>query len=400
MKKEMKYKNVIDILNKEYLHDDNYFVNHIRTSNFLMPVRKKRKQLQVKKQLAGNFDRILLDKKILSKRDYVKKIEKHFPEKFSEVGKEIKKIISGKSYKNAEDMIFDIYYEYFVHGYLPEEYICYDFINTSEEERKKFMSDQESIIFGYKMNDINAICILMNKYLTYKLYEDYYKRDLIRVKNRDDYHEYKNFIEKNKIFVEKESTGSCGRGIRLVSLKDNLIDEENYFNELIDAGVEVILEEPIYQDSYMAKLNKDSVNTVRIITMYGNEGIEPIFSFMKVGREGSFVDNGGAGGFFVSIDIEKGIFNTDAVNEKGERYEKHPDNGCPFKGFELPDWDKAINLCKEMASEFPIARCIGFDIAYNDKKEWIIVEANGLTQVIGPQSTMINGIKSKLDSYL
>lgn len=54
--------------------------------------------------------------------------------------------------------------------------------------------------------------------------------------------------------------------------------------------------------------------------------------YLKVGRAGSVVDNGGAGGIIINIDKETGELVTDGVREDNTVYARHPDSGMPFKG--------------------------------------------------------------------
>ena len=160
-----------------------------------------------------------------------------------------------------------------------------------------------------------------------------------------------------------------------------------------------MLEEVVHQSSKLAALNHSSVNTVRCCTLMLKKGIIIPWTFMKVGRNGCFVDNGGAGGILVGIDCETGVFNTDGVDEYGHRFEKHPDTGITFKNYSLPEWSSMIALCKEMAAMVPKVPWIGWDMAHTDHG-WVIIEGNPLSEVIGPQSTMQKGIKDELERYI
>ena len=116
--------------------------------------------------------------------------------------------------------------------------------------------------------------------------------------------------------------------------------------------------------------------------------------FMKIGREGSFVDNGGAGGILVHIDHNTGTFNSKGLDEHGFRYDKHPDHGYVFEGIKLPEWDKAIELVKKVATEVHGLGYAGWDLTYSEAG-WIIVEGNAMTQFIGQQGTLGRGRKKE-----
>lgn len=97
-----------------------------------------------------------------------------------------------------------------------------------------------------------------------------------------------------------------------------------------------LCEELVHQHPDMSIYNKSSVNTIRCITFRTNKGIIVPFCFMRVGREGSFVDNGGAGGIIIGVNPNTGILNSDGYDEYNKRYEYHPDTHIRFKVAKYP----------------------------------------------------------------
>ena len=55
-------------------------------------------------------------------------------------------------------------------------------------------------------------------------------------------------------------------------------------------------------------------------------------------------------------------------------------------------------MCKTMSEEMPTVRMIGWDMAYTDRG-WIVIEGNALTEVIGPQSTWLQGIRADVEKF-
>jgi hypothetical protein len=138
-------------------------------------------------------------------------------------------------------------------------------------------------------------------------------------------------------------------------------------------------------------LNPDSVNTVRIITHFDGKEAVIWSASMRIGHAGSFVDNVGAGGLTVTIDTDTGIICSDARDEGGFSYEKHPESGIVFKGYQLPAWDKAVETAKGLAAKMPGAKFVGWDLACNSDYEWVIVEGNGQTGFYGAQAPIDKG---------
>jgi hypothetical protein len=120
-----------------------------------------------------------------------------------------------------------------------------------------------------------------------------------------------------------------------------------------------------------------------------------LYCFIRTGSNGSFIDNGAAGGGRAGIHTESGMIETDAMTEFGEIVKEHPDSHTVYRGFQMPDWQGLRSLATELALKLPNVRCVGWDLAYT-KKGWCLVEANGRPQLIGPQQLYNRGIKAEL----
>lgn len=333
-----------------------------------------------------------------AKKQVIHAWEAAHPEKATDLGQRINLCISKAGLPNSEQSKLDMKYWFYAFGYTPNEYITYGFHSKSFDERRRFISDRESVCLGHHLNDIFELRLFMDKSQTYDRFRKYYKRDCITVEKDSDYSCFCDFVSANPVFVRKDVRESCGRSIELVDMNQTGMTCEAIFKELRKTPKN-ILEERIEQANTFALLNPSSVNTVRCFTLKTRYGVEIPWCFMKIGRNGSFVDNGGAGGLLVGIDPKRGIFNTAGRDEYGFCFEKHPDTGVVFQGFKLPEWEKMINICKEMAELEPSVPWIGWDMTYTDQG-WIVVEGNSLSEVIGPQSTNQKGIRDAFDNYL
>lgn len=299
--------------------------------------------------------------------------------------------------KDLDSLINDMLLWYFKYGFSLNEYLSYRFINKSYEERMKFASDRDSVVVGYDFNDIDEMIIFVDKINTYNKFKNYFGREAISINDSNDYDKFIDFINKNNKFVKKEVYESCGKSIELID-SSKYKDKRVLFNKMISNG-KLIIEELVNQGEETSVFNKSSVNTIRCITFYSDDKILIPHCFMKIGRDGSFIDNGGAGGILVGIDSETGVLNTDGVDEYGRRYELHPDSKIKFKDYQLPKWNEMIDICKSMVKQTKNVRFIGWDLAFNEDKEWIVIEGNALTEFIGPQSTSLNGVRDEIESF-
>ena len=295
--------------------------------------------------------------------------------------------------KVKEDMLF----WYFSHGFSFCEYSSYQFVDKTREERLAYLSDRDSVRLGYEMNDIDDRMILSDKAATYARFKEYYGREVLRIATEADYEAFEGFIGRHRTFMKKNPMESCGRSVERVDLDSVSADPKELFREWIAQG-KTVLEELIVQSADVSAFNATSVNTLRCITVRTKNGIETPFFFFKTGRAGSFIDNGAAGGLIVACDRETGVLGM-ATDECGNRFEAHPDSGVTYVGFQLPDWQQADAMCREMAAKLPTLRIIGWDLAHTDQG-WVTIEGNGMTEVIGPQSTMLRGIRKEMETLL
>lgn len=300
-----------------------------------------------------------------------------------------------------EDYLAELKYCCCAYGFLPCEYVIYDLYSKSEEEWHEFISNLEAGEKSYQMNDVKDMALFRDKGLTYDLFKEYFHRECIVIEKPGDFEAFRDFTARHPVFVRKHANESCGKTISLVDLPACREDPRQLFDAMIREGKH-ILEERIVQSGELAFFNASSVNTVRCATILTRHGPEVAFCFLKTGRAGSFVDNGGAGGILIGIDADTGVLNTSGVEENGIRFERHPDSGAAFEGCQLPDWQEMIRICREAAVIAGRKGCryAGWDMAHTEQYGWVMVEGNGSGQFIGPQLTSRKGIRKKIESLM
>lgn len=382
----------------------NNLKNVIKTSPQGKKYRAKKRVHNLVDRYMLSADDVKLGEEHPEKRaELVEKQRSLWPERWNEQNERVNWLASSLLYKGKEDinaLRSDMLFCYFAYGFSPSEFLAYGLKNKTFEERRKYISDRESVIYAYKLNDIDTVRLFMDKNKTYEVLKDYFHRDAISITQQNDYNKYVDFVVRHPVFVKKSATESCGRGIELVDTNGFSQDQIKLLFDSYIAEGNVILEEKIVQSSEMARINESTVNTVRCLTLTcANDVIVP-WCFGKLGRKGYFVDNGQAGGLLAGIDVDTGrIIPNGCCDEFGQRYDVHPDNGLKLSEFVYPDWEQMIELCKEAARQIPEARWIGWDTAHTENG-WVIVEGNSVTEVIGPQSTWQMGIKETFDKHI
>lgn len=333
--------------------------------------------------------------------EIVKKYRKKWKQYFNPMEKKIEMLLQQAScYKERKDKEFlqtDMLFCWIAYGFQPDEYLCFELEGKSFAERKEYISDTDRYSYVYSICDISDMQMFLNKIKTYQMFHDFYKRDAVQIRKKSDYGRFEAFVNKHKEFVKKKACASRGSGVELVRFEELGMSVKEYFEKLLRSG-RYLLEERIEQGIETACLNRSSVNTVRCVTFYSRQEIMIPYCFIKVGKNGSFIDNGGAGGILVGIDNGTGVLNTDGYDELNRKYEVHPNSKVQFKGFQLPEWEKMKSICVKLAQRMPSVKYIGWDMAYSTKG-WVVVEGN-MGQFIGQQIVWKKGIKKEVDHIM
>ena len=120
---------------------------------------------------------------------------------------------------------------------------------------------------------------------------------------------------------------------------------------------------------------------------------------LRVGVGDSEIDNASSGGIYALVDCESGLVTTEAMNYKGERYERHPDTGVAFIGFSIPLWDKCKALVNEAAPLTKGVPMVGWDIAITPQGPTII-EVNESPDLFILQSPKQTGARNIVEKNL
>lgn len=272
-----------------------------------------------------------------------------------------------------------------------EEYFSFDFPGKGLAQRCEYVSGNLRKRWLSRLNTQQATDTLNSKAQAYAALKKFYRREGLFVSEKKDRTAFKQFCSGKRKVVKKNEAEALGRGVELIDLSEVSLDA--LFDRLLAENRFFFMEDIIEQGPQMARLNKSSVNTVRVIVYKHNGRKEIHDTFLKVGRSGSFVDNGGAGGILAGIDPETGTVVTDGVDEACIRYDRHPDNGTEFKGFQLPDWKNARALALEAIDSVDGLAYVGWDLAYTADGTWVIVEGNSMTQFVAQQMTTQTGVR-------
>lgn len=291
----------------------------------------------------------------------------------------------------------DMCRETLLHGTFYEEYRLYGFAGKSDAERRGYLTDAVRNRLCRRINGRRGQRTVMSKWLTYCLFSDYYKRQAWLLSGSADIDTLSVEGMKRGRLVAKPVNCCGGRGVRMLKCDTGQQWHEK-FKALLDERDRWIIEECITQDAAMARWNADSVNTVRMNTIFIGGKVTHYTPFILTGRCGSFVNNGAQGGIFASIDAGSGTIVTDGFDEKGKQYDRHPDSGTLFRGERIPRWSELLSVTAAMAARLPDVTYVGWDMALAPDG-WLCVEANK-GEFVAQQVTLGRGLRNEFEKMV
>ena len=186
-----------------------------------------------------------------------------------------------------------------------------------------------------------------------------------------------------KDIIVKPSLSSKGKGVQLMNFSDGVNEKGESIEQVFKQYKEDFLfQKRVHQHKDMAALNPTSLNTIRVLSYRSGLEVLIIYSVVRIGRKGSVVDNQSAGGISTTISKEGklgkvafGGYSTDNILET--------DTGIVLEDYQIPSYDKAIEMVKRMHMNLPYFNIIGWDLAIEEDGSPILIEINtnpGLSQ--------------------
>lgn len=234
-----------------------------------------------------------------------------------------------------------------------------------------------------KLNPFQDACVFINKGL-FDIFFTELKQPQLYIKKID--HHYfdgqSKLISPSKAidilcqhdqFIVKPSTNSHGgAGIKLIRHKMTQSTVKTLFEGYKD---DFIAQEIIAQHPDTAKFNPESLNTIRVISLFLNGKVTILKSALRCGQNGAEVDNATSGGLMIKIK-EEGYLENFGVDVRFEKItETH--NGVKFEGCKINDFYKLEDIVKTYHPRFyPTLHLIAWDFAINSEGEPIFIEGN------------------------
>ena len=194
-------------------------------------------------------------------------------------------------------------------------------------------------------------------------------------------------------FVVKPAYGYYGIGVRVFQRDGHdLVDHSgrqrtaaNLFDELHAGGAfrKFIFQERMRPHSRLAELsNSLALQTARVITLVRDDGKVTVENaILRLARSDQIIDNihgGRTGNLAARIDLQTGRLAEGWMFDEHRsliRTDRHPQSRNALRGFQLPDWQRALSLVRRAAVLFLPSRCLGWDVAFTGNGP-LLLEAN------------------------
>lgn len=204
----------------------------------------------------------------------------------------------------------------------------------------------------------------------------------------------------------KSMDGECGEGIFSLKIQQGTI----YYNQQIISidvfkkclsGRKILFQEYVRQHPVMARLYDKSINTIRLVTIknLSENRIVTIPAILRIGANGSIVDNTSRGGIAVGLDLDTGRLDEYGFYkpEYGLKTEKHPNSDIPFATVVIPYVKEAVEQAMFLHSMLSDVHSIGWDIAIGEEGP-IFIEGNDNWEINGHQDGK-HGLKKEFEAY-
>lgn len=177
--------------------------------------------------------------------------------------------------------------------------------------------------------------------------------------------------------------GTWGIGVKLIQSTNGIVTDKNCTIKDLFASYKqcYIVQERLEQHPDLAKLNPTSLNTIRVMSYHRGDEVVILYAVIRIGRKGKIVDNETAGGIKADIDLQTGRIIGSAMGSPTEGRMQFTDVGTPTDGYQIPCFDKVLDVVKEMHLRIPYFNLIGWDMSVDTNGKPTLIEWNSAPQL-------------------
>lgn len=187
----------------------------------------------------------------------------------------------------------------------------------------------------------------------------------------------------DRLFIKPSLDSGGGKNVRVLD-REAIVDTAG-LEKIIDSyRKDFLIQEPLRQSPEMSALNATSINTLRLITYLRPSGAVVLSQNVRIGGEGSQIDNIESGGTSVVI-LPNGKLNNYGINKRNQRIELVI-NGKPMEEFQIPNYEGARDTALRLHAQIPYFKIVSWDLALNEENQPVLIEFNVIDQGINQQA--------------
>ncbi len=270
------------------------------------------------------------------------------------------------------------------------DYFELQFYEKTHRERETYFTTNQALRFINCINGAENNRRFYDKSYMYRVLGQFTKREQLFCPP-NDYQEFEDYFLRHRKAFYKPNNTYCGNGIEIWDADDSGIME--LYGRA--AKQTAVLDEPVIQHPDLARINPDSINTVKIYTLMIQNVCHFIAAEFRMGRRGSFVDNIEKGGIVAGVSIRNGTIIGSAYDLSMNQYSVHPDTGVKISGYTLPNWAEVLRFTEECARSCPIAY-VEWDFAIREN-DCVLIEANANARNTEIQMGAFHGRKKQFE---
>lgn len=245
--------------------------------------------------------------------------------------------------------------------YVPDE-LWFEYLLPSLNPLAASMALQDKALYGFYFNDIKRPVEFFRS-----IEGNCYDRQNNLVSRSEAIDTVLSFAQ--PVLVKPIRGAGCGSGIRMLEQFDRAAIERLFREYQNNFSVQQIVD----QCPDTKYWNPTSLNTFRVTTLFLNGRLSVQSIIFRVGGRGSCVDNVGAGGYAVGVNLD-GTMGRYGYS-KTEFREVDASNRR-FNGYQFASIAKVVDLAKRLHLRMPFMSLIGWDIALDADGEAVLIELN------------------------
>lgn len=279
---------------------------------------------------------------------------KRVQEKLSTIVKEVKK----ETGKNKISILLDIMNCKNKYQANNLDYLAFQMYKLNNKERDTILTNGINEILIKKYNNEEYTTYFDNREQFLPKFHRYLLRDyLIISDNEESYQEFNAFCKTHPSIIAKSPNNLS----KPLIYKPNNKTIKKIYNELLEKKL-TIIEETTKQCNELSKLHPYSINTIKFITLNNNI----IAAYLVIGNNKKELNNLEESGMFAPINLDTGIIDYLAIDNKGETYDKHLLTNESILWFTIPKWPRLKRFVTSLTNEVKEVKYVEWNISLDN----------------------------------